>query len=45
MVSQGLVHQHLQDLDAARTALDEAVALLPEDRLVWQHRAVLGGGL
>jgi tetratricopeptide (TPR) repeat protein len=43
-VSQGLVHQHLHDLDAARAALDEAVALLPEDRLVWQHRAVLGGG-
>ena len=44
LVSQGLVHQHLHDLEAARAALDEAAVLLPEDRLVWQHRAVLGGG-
>ena len=41
-VNRGLVFQHLHDLASARAALDEAVALLPEDVLVAQHRTVLG---
>jgi tetratricopeptide (TPR) repeat protein len=42
-VSRGLVQQHLHDIGAARAALDEAVRLLPDDRIVAQHRLVLGG--